>query len=244
MKAYRHANWVKFRDDVIKLHSRCCARCGRSSSEGAVLQVHHRRYIQNRQPWEYDVLDCEALCKGCHAAEHGIVLPAHGWIWMGVDDLGEMAGNCELCGTGIRYVHAVQHCDWRSLAVGTECCDKLTGTLAASEHLERHSREVEARKRFVDSKRWKLRADGGSYIRDNGIFAVIFEIDEKFLISIDHVHGKRRFDSLISAKIELFQLLKSGKAQEFLAKRRLRSQRSQCVGHRPAAHANSAIRLS
>ncbi|MBB6611105.1 HNH endonuclease [Pontibacter sp. Tf4] len=34
------------------------------------LQVHHKRYVQNRLPWEYDNEDLIVLCNYCHKQEH------------------------------------------------------------------------------------------------------------------------------------------------------------------------------
>lgn len=221
MKQYRHASWVKFRQDVIKLHRGCCARCFRSAAlDGVVLQVHHKRYLRGRLPWEYDTTECEALCKGCHAAEHGHVMPRHGWNWVGVDDLGELAGNCELCGTEIRYVYAIEHATWGALAVGTDCCDNLTQTSEASEHHERYIKTVEARKRFVASKRWKVRTDGKHHIRQKGIHVEVSEYRDGFGISMNHIAGKLRFGSLLDAKIKVFDSIRTGKAEKFLERRR------------------------
>lgn len=221
MKQYRHANWVQFRNEVIKLHHGCCARCLRSAGlDDVVLQVHHKRYIRGRLPWEYETTDCEALCKGCHAAEHGHVMPRHGWNWVGVDDLGDLAGNCELCGTEIRYIYAIQHPAWSTMAVGTDCCDKLTQTREASEHHEKYIKVIDARKRFVASKRWEVRADGAYYIKQKGIHVEIRQYDNEFGISMNLIAGKQRFESLLDAKIKAFDSIRSGEAQEFLERRR------------------------
>lgn len=35
-----------------------------------ILQVHHKRYIENRDVWEYDDSDLVTLCKECHSVIH------------------------------------------------------------------------------------------------------------------------------------------------------------------------------
>lgn len=35
-----------------------------------VMQVHHKRYIENRQRWDYDDSDLITLCKQCHSLIH------------------------------------------------------------------------------------------------------------------------------------------------------------------------------
>ena len=219
MKQYRHAMWVQFRNDVIKLHAGRCSHCERSNSDGIILQVHHKLYVSGRLPWEYDVSDCEALCKGCHAAEHGIIMPRDGWQCIGVDDLGDLNGNCELCGTDIRYVYAIEHQSWGPMAVGTICCDKLTGTLDASDHHAMHLRTTEALKRFVSSKRWNERAKGGISINQKGIAVSVFETDGIVRISMNGIVGKSKFESILDAKMKAFSTINSGEAHAFLKRR-------------------------
>ena len=64
---YADRQWAAFREKVVNLDGAMCVECGRTRSDGVVLQVHHRQYIRGRKPWEYDYADCETLCKGCHA---------------------------------------------------------------------------------------------------------------------------------------------------------------------------------
>jgi len=165
MKHYRHAEWKRSRNEVIKLHGGRCARCDRSREDGVVLQVHHKGYAPGRLPWEYGHTECEALCQGCHAQEHGKIMPQSGWQWIGTDDLGDIADNCELCGQDIRYVYAIIHPNWGAMAVGTDCCDRLTGTTEAAEYHDRYMKTVDMRKRFVVSKRWKVLSNDDLYIK-------------------------------------------------------------------------------
>jgi len=219
---YRHADWLNFRAEVIKLHGEQCARCSRSRGDGIVLQVHHKNYAFGRKPWEYGHTECEALCKGCHAEEHGKVMPQSGWEWIGTDDLDDLMGNCELCGTDIRYVYAITHPKWGSMAVGTDCCDRLTGTTEASEYHDRYMKTVDMRKRFVGSKRWKPLPNGDIHIRQKGIEVSIRATGEKFVILMDNAVGKAEYDSVFDAKIKVFDSINSGEAAQYLARRRQR----------------------
>jgi hypothetical protein len=222
MNNYRHADWLKFRAEVIKLHGGQCARCSRSPDDGVVLQVHHRDYVFGRKPWEYGHTECEALCKGCHAEEHGKIRPQSGWEWIGTDDLGDLVGNCELCGTDIRYVYAISHSKWGSMAVGTDCCDRLTETTEASEFHVRYTKIVDMRKRFVGSKRWKPLPNGDIHIRQKHIEVSIRAIGEKFIILMDDAIGGAEYDSIFDAKIKVFDSINSGEAAQYLARRRQR----------------------
>lgn len=223
MNLYRHAEWVKFRNEVIKLHGGRCARCNRSREDGAILQVHHHNgYISGRKPWEYGHTECEALCKGCHAEEHGKIMPRSGWELLGHDDLGDVIENCELCGTDIRYVYAITHRNWGPMAVGTDCCDRLTGTAQASEHHDRYIKNIDMRKRFVTSKRWKSLPNGAVQIRQKGIGIVIHPVGNQVVIQMDDAMGKLKYDTNLDAKIRVFDLINSGDAAAYLARRRER----------------------
>jgi hypothetical protein len=119
MKQYRKNDWAVFRKEIIELDGGVCKKCNRSESDGVILQVHHKEYIRGKLPWEYPYQMCETLCKGCHAEEHGRVPPKSGWEYCGSNDLGDLNGTCELCGTSIRYVFYVSHEKWPTLEVGT-----------------------------------------------------------------------------------------------------------------------------
>ncbi len=222
MKLYRHAEWKQFRNEVIKLHGGQCARCLRSRADGVVLQVHHKGYLLGRLPWEYGHAECEALCQGCHAQEHGKIMPQSGWQCIGTDDLGDIADNCELCGQDIRYVYAITHSQWGSMAVGTDCCDRLTGTAQASEHHNKYIRKIDTRKRFVGSKRWKIFENGDIQISQKGIRVQIVAIEQKFIIVMNTVKGKELFDTVLDAKMRVFDLIDTGEAERFLSRRRER----------------------
>ena len=68
--------------------------------------------------------------------------------------------SCDHCGTAIRYVFMVQHPKWRTLEVGEECCDNLTCTKVASDHMDSLRRQQERLRRFVLSSRWKVDSAG------------------------------------------------------------------------------------
>lgn len=106
---YRHADWLAFRAGVIRLDDGRCVRCFRGVGDGAILQVHRREYFSGRLPWEYALSDGETPCKGCHAEEYGHIMPRWGWALIGTDDLGDLSGECELCGTELRYTFAILH---------------------------------------------------------------------------------------------------------------------------------------
>jgi len=69
----RDPRWLVFRDDYIERKSRHtsspqCEDCGEDTD--APLHVHHRRYYEGREPWEYADEDLRLLCKFCHERIH------------------------------------------------------------------------------------------------------------------------------------------------------------------------------
>lgn len=220
MNLYTRADWLRFREDVIKLDGGRCVQCLRSRADDVVLQVHHKRYVAGRKPWEYAYDECETLCRGCHGAEHGKVMPRRGWECIGHDDLGDLIGECELCGTGLRYLYLIQHPNWPAMEVGTDCCDNLTDTAEASEHLDAYKKRAERVKRFVSSPRWKTRPSGDLAIKQGGIAVAVRRAGSAFRIVMEGVTGKVEYATLIDAKMRVFESIDSGEAAMFLAARK------------------------
>jgi len=216
MRHYHRKDWQEYRKEVIELDGGVCVRCKRGPLQGAVLQVHHKEYLPGKLPWEYPYELCETLCKGCHAGEHGIVRPFSGWECIGCDDLGELIGECELCGNAIRYVFFVQHEKWPSLEVGETCCDHLTDTTEASDHMDSLRRFQSRRQRFIHSKRWKPGGNGVSQIHQKGANLSIEPIGQSYRLLVNNTQGKRRFPSINEAKSFAFELFENGKLDAFL----------------------------
>jgi hypothetical protein len=222
MNHYRRAEWRDFRDEVMLLHGGVCIRCSRGPADGAVLQVHHKTYIAGRLPWQYWHDQCEALCKGCHAEEHGKILPRSGWEHFGCDDLGDLDGICDLCGTLIRYVFLVQHKGWGAMEVGEICCDHLTSTTFATEHMAAERKLIGRRVRFVFSSRWYTNKLGSPCIMQKHVLICVVRDGEKYRLRLDGTTGKLQFNSVLEAKIKAFDVVESGTAGAYLhrAKRR------------------------
>lgn len=219
MNLYTRKDWIDFREAVIKLDDGRCTQCHRSRSETVILQVHHKHYIQGRKPWDYRYNECETLCKGCHAAEHGKVAPKSGWECIGSYDLEDLSGNCDLCGANLRYLYLVHHPKWPAMEVGTDCCDHLTGNTSASEFNDDYVKKREKRRRFTSSPRWKKEDDNTISIVQDRIPALIFKNQNHYKIYINGIPGDNIYTSLIDAKIRLFEFIDSGEAKEFLDER-------------------------
>ena len=147
-------------------------------------------------------------------------MPQSGWELVASDDLGDLSGNCELCGTELRYIFAIEHPNWGAMAVGTDCCDRLTMTTEASEYHDRYIKLVDMRKRFVGSSKWKQTPSGSFTIKRAGIAAFIFSNGDKFRVGFDGVEGKVDYDTLLDAKLRIFEFIESGEAATYLADRK------------------------
>lgn len=220
MDAYRSKDWHSFRREVMRLDNHACTLCGRKESEGVILQVHHKQYLQGRKPWEYPYQLCMTVCKGCHAAEHGIIPPKFGWEHVGCDDLGNLDGTCECCGKSIRYVFLVTHKAWTSMEVGEVCCDNLTSTQVASGVLESRRRYSTRLKTFISSTRWRQNGEGRHAIQYKRLHIEIIEQDFVYKICLDEKIGNKSFSSIIEAKIATFELIESGELHAYQERRR------------------------
>jgi hypothetical protein len=184
-----------------------------------VLQVHHKFYFAGRLPWQYLHNECEALCRGCHAEEHGLVRPKSGWQHFGFsDDLGAPDGECELCGTSIRYVFPVYHEKWGTMEVGEICCDHLTSSTFATEYMTVQRKRLDRRKRFVSSSRWD-KSGSLCIVQKNAMVCVVRE-GAAFRLHLNRTPGNLKFDSALEAKIKAFDLFETGAAERFLQKMR------------------------
>ena len=209
MKLYRNEKWFTFKEEIIELDGHACTNCGRTSKE-VILQVHHKKYIKGHPPWEYAPKDCETLCKGCHAREHGEIRPNSGWDLVYQEDLGSICGICELCGANLRHVFFIQHKVWEPMAVGTNCCDSLTENEAT-----KFNKNISRRKRFVSSTRWEKKTNG-LFLTQNKIRVGIIFKGSKYKIRMDQKEGNKEFISEKDAKEFAFEIIENGKAQNYL----------------------------
>ena len=218
MDSYSSAQWRAFRNDVIRLDNGRCVRCWRDAGQ-ATLHVHHKTYIPKRKPWEYPFEFCETLCAGCHAAEHSIIPPKFGWSLDGCDDLGELSGRCDCCGTALRHLFLISHPNWNTMEVGAQCCDNLTDTHEASNHMESRRRYADRLKRFVSSTKWTINHGRVHKIKHKDFWLEIVPLGESFIVRLNIAYsGKKLWPSLLEAKIKAFELVESGEAAKYIEK--------------------------
>lgn len=213
---YRNSLWIEFRESVIELDGNKCSVCGRSRDE-VVLQVHHLKYIAGRKPWEYPAEECRTLCKGCHASEHGIIMPKFGWEYVGEEDLGDLIGTCDNCGSSLRHLFYIFHENWGTIGVGTHCCDTLTDSNIASNLIESQKRYDERKKRFLTSKRWK-EVNGVLKIKQSNFSIEIKENSSGYDLKIIQFQSKKLYPTMEDAQKKAFDVIESGELVEYMKK--------------------------
>ncbi|OIN56385.1 HNH endonuclease [Arsenicibacter rosenii] len=219
MSLYRKNQWKEFRDEIIELDGNKCTKCGRHKNE-VILQVHHKKYIKGRKPWEYPTEDCQTLCKGCHAAEHGLIKPQFGWEYIGDEDLEDLIGTCENCGSSVRYIFVIYHEKWGTIEVGTYCCDKLTDSTFASNLIESQTSFKGRKERFISSKRWKIR-NGCFTIKQSHFEIEIREYCTFFYLKIHDLESTTPYESLNDAKSKAFDVIENGELIKFLQSKKI-----------------------
>lgn len=64
---YKSPLWQKKRLEALERSGFCCECCGDGES---TLHVHHKRYVNGRNVWEYDARELAVLCEPCHESTH------------------------------------------------------------------------------------------------------------------------------------------------------------------------------
>jgi len=62
--------WQKKRLYILERDEWACRRC---KSTAETLQVHHKRYIKDKNPWDYEDSFYLTLCELCHLEEHDLM---------------------------------------------------------------------------------------------------------------------------------------------------------------------------
>lgn len=161
-KSYNSSEWLKLKSAILRRDNYKCQKCQKTEDDGVVLQVHHINYLPNHKAYEYDQAQLITLCQGCHAEEHGQIIPQSGWTWIDSEDLGELGGKCDYCGkeNHLRYWHEIFHEKWGYIHVGSQCCDKLTASGKGSEQEKELKTKANAQIKFLQSPKWRHYKNG------------------------------------------------------------------------------------
>lgn len=222
---YRSSEWKRFRLRLIAIADSRCERCGRREGDGVVLQAHHRIYVPGREAHDYPPQDMEVICKGCHAAEHGIIRPGRGWTRAGEEDTGDLGEQCEVCGTEIRHVVEIWHSKWSVLFVGRDCAERMceTDEAASMSDLKRRARR---RATFVASSRWKRLDARRTCLRQHDSELCIRFERGRYWIFVNGIQGNTSHRTEQDARSFLFDVIESGRLQRWIDGRPLNARRA------------------
>jgi hypothetical protein len=59
--------WQKKRLEAMQRKEFCCELCGDNET---TLNVHHKEYFKDYEPWEYELDQLAVLCESCHEIHH------------------------------------------------------------------------------------------------------------------------------------------------------------------------------
>ena len=63
----KNPKWQKKRLKILEDRDWACELC---CDKESTLHVHHTKYDQNKEPWEYEDYRLRVLCDSCHDNEH------------------------------------------------------------------------------------------------------------------------------------------------------------------------------
>lgn len=102
-------------------------------------------------------------------------VPHSGWSCVGVVDLGEPVGICQMCGCQIiRYAHQMEHPGYHKLSVGCICAGKMEGDIANARRREAEFKKRQTRRKSFFQKAWKRSQKGNEYLKAFGHVIVLY----------------------------------------------------------------------
>lgn len=237
IKEYSSKEWKLCRERILQRDKYTCRHCGisKSNNNNIILQVHHKKYIKNKHPWEYSDDILITLCKGCHAKEHGLLnLPNDGWELEGYSDLGEKSGICEYCGSPYRYEYMISHSNWGYMMVGECCAKKLTNQEndinIISNEIKKEASRIE---NFINSSKWiqknniyyrtySLKCDKYkikiSKNKDDFNLQITYYLQDTYLGYPNKSISKegKTYKSLIDAKTKAYKVINNGSFKKYV----------------------------
>lgn len=137
-------------------------------------------------------------------------VPKEGWSCVGITDLGEPSGVCEMCGHQIiRYVHHMVHQNYRPLGVGCICAGRMEGDVERAKRREQEYKNRESRRETFRQKKWKTSKSNNSYLKIRERLVVLFfnQKSNTWKYSIDNVFCRESYGSREEAVDAVFEAL-------------------------------------
>jgi hypothetical protein len=103
-------------------------------------------------------------------------VPHRGWYCVGVEDLGEPTGICEMCELReIRFVHYMEHDKYPDrLGVGCVCAEHMEKDYTSPKKREATLRNAATRRKRWLSRQWRVSGAGNDFLNAAGYNLVIY----------------------------------------------------------------------
>lgn len=158
-------------------------------------------------------------------------MPQYGWEYIGEDDLGDLIGECDACGSQLRYEHEIYHPSWGYLFVGCECADRLTQSTDASLVEKQRVQKSRRFNSFKNSSKWEHHKNGHFLVFKKFKIKIWYnhpfytvEIGFSYFNKLgrrvlDVIKGKhKKFSNYEEAQYAAFDSIDSGKLQSYIEK--------------------------
>ena len=73
----KRPEWQEKRQKILERDNYTCQSCGKRSSDGKWLQVHHTYYRHSWMPWDYPAESLITWCEFCHNSRHELRRAIH-----------------------------------------------------------------------------------------------------------------------------------------------------------------------
>ena len=102
-------------------------------------------------------------------------VPHSDWKCVGVSDIGAPEAICEMCGYQIiRYVHHMEHPNYRNLSVGCICAGKMEGDIEGAKRREAELKKRQSRRMSFFRRKWRRSKKGNEYLKIDGHIVVLY----------------------------------------------------------------------
>lgn len=137
--------------------------------------------------------------------------PRKGWRCVGVEDLEDRVGECEMCGRDdIRFLHTIKHPEYpRRIEVGCVCAEKLSADPMTPRMNEKRAVSRAGRRARWLHRRWRMSRKGNPYLKAQGILVIVFTRAEapqegRWGYRVGEAWGERSFSTCDQAKLGAF----------------------------------------
>lgn len=151
--------------------------------------------------------------------------PTFGWEYCGMEDFGDLAYECDYCGTPLRFANHIYHPGWGYMIVGRDCAEKLTSATDLSQKEKDLKNKSNRFRTFCYSNEWSLKKNNFNCLtrKYNNYYINIWNNLNYFTAEIrffyikegkktwETYRSRHKFESEEAAKYAVFNSIDSGK---------------------------------